>query len=168
MHLISYLVPGATALAGVSVFSPPLQAWFAITPADSPTVSGFLYLTLASLAAGMTVSAVRWALLDTLHTRTGLQIPPLDFSQLGPNVEAFSLLIRIHYEHYQFYANMFVALLIAYSCYRVNLGTMLTMGWLDAAFIALELVFFCTSRDTLRKYYARGHQVLSAPRTRRR
>ena len=164
--LIAYLVPGATALAGFSVYSPPLHAWFAVSSADSPTISGFLYLTLASLAAGMTVSAVRWAVLDTLHARTGLQMPPLDFSRLGPNVEAFNLLIRIHYEHYQFYSNMFVALAIAYVCYRVKLGGLMPMGWPDAAFLALELVFFCTSRDTLRKYYVRGHQVLSAPRTR--
>ena len=121
--LIAYLVPGATTLAGFSLFLPPLQAWFAVTPSDAPTISGFLYLTLASLAMGMTVSAVRWALIDGLHARTGLKIPPLDFSRLGQNVEAFNLLIRIHYEHYQFYSNMFVALAIAYACFRVNLGT---------------------------------------------
>ena len=98
----------------------------------------------------MTVSAVRWAFIDSLHARTGLQIPPLDFSRLGQNVEAFNLLIRIHYEHYQFYANMFVALGFAYLCYRVKLGGMAVWGWADAGFIGLELIFFCTSRDTLR------------------
>ena len=45
------------------------------------------------------------------------------FQALGQNVEAFNLLIRIHDEHYQFYSNMFVALAIAYACFRVNLGT---------------------------------------------
>ena len=56
--LIAYLVPGATVLLGLSPFSPTLRAWLAATPADSPpTIGGFLYLTVASLAVGMTVSA---------------------------------------------------------------------------------------------------------------
>jgi len=63
--LIAYLVPGTIVLLGLSQFSPAVRVWFAATPADAPTVGGFLYLTLASLAAGMTVSALRWALVDT-------------------------------------------------------------------------------------------------------
>jgi len=59
--LIAYLVPGATALWGISLFSPAVRAWFASTPQDVPTISGFLYLTVASLAVGMTVTAIRWA-----------------------------------------------------------------------------------------------------------
>jgi len=43
--LIAYLVPGATALWGISLFSPAVRAWFASTPQDAPTISGFLYLT---------------------------------------------------------------------------------------------------------------------------
>ena len=102
--LIAYLVPGATVLLGASPFFPVFRMWFATTPPDAPTIGGFLYLTLASLGVGMTVSAIRWATVDQIHARTGLRIPRRDFSKLGRNVEAFSLLIRIHYEHYQFYA----------------------------------------------------------------
>src|SRR5882672_4245101 len=93
--LIAYLVPGATALAGLSRFSPTLRTWFATAPADLPTIGGFLYLTIAALTAGMTVSAIRWAVVDTLHSRTGLAMPSMDFSKLGQNVEAYSLLIEI-------------------------------------------------------------------------
>ena len=50
--LIAYLVSGATVLFGFSQFSPTLRTWFAVTPADAPTIGGFLYLTVASLAAG--------------------------------------------------------------------------------------------------------------------
>lgn len=101
--LIAYLVPGMTVLFGLGQFSPTLRGWFAPAPDGPPTVGGFLYLTVASLATGMVVSAVRWAVVDTLHGRTGLR-PLLDFSRLGRNVEAFALLIEIHYRHYQFYA----------------------------------------------------------------
>jgi hypothetical protein len=161
--LIAYLVPRATALLGASQLSPDLQTLFAIGPANAPTIGGFLYLTVASLAAGMTISAVRWALIDTLHHRTGLRFPSLDFSTLGQNVGAFTLLIESHYRHYQFHANMVVATAVAYACYRAQLGN-LEVGLLDAAFITLETVFFVTSRDNLRKYYTRSEQLLMAPR----
>ena len=51
--LIAYLVPGATVLAGVSPFSPTLQGWLAATPVAAPSIGGFLYATVASLAVGM-------------------------------------------------------------------------------------------------------------------
>jgi hypothetical protein len=162
--LIAYLVPGTTVLAGLGFVSPAVRVWFAVAPgATPPTIGGFLYLTIAALTAGMTVSAVRWALVDTLHARTGLPVPPFNFANLGRNVEAFALLIRIHYEHYQFYANMLVATALAYACYRVRIGGILPVGFADLAFVLLEAVFFAMSRDTLRKYYARGRQLLDAP-----
>jgi hypothetical protein len=162
--LIAYLVPGVTVLLGVSEFSPAIQAWFAVTPTDAPTISGFLYLTVASLAVGMTVTAIRWAIVDTLHAVTGLPPPLLDFSQLAGKVDAFNLLIAIHYVHFQFYANMFIATAIAYACYRIHGGTTLPVGWVDGLFVVLELIFFATSRNTLSNYYNRTRQLLSAPR----
>ena len=108
--------------------------------------------------------AVRWAIIDKIHARMGVSIPPRDFSKLGPNVEAFHLLIRIHYEHYQFYANMCVGLAIAYACYRFKLGGMLPLGWLDLGFVLLEVILFAMSRDTLRNYSVRTEQLLNAKR----
>jgi len=116
--------------------------------------------TVASLGVGMTVSAVRWAIIDKLHARTGVPIPPRNFSKLGRNVTAFNLLIRIHYEHYQFYANMVVALAVAYTCYRVRLGGIWPMSWVDIGFVILEAIFYATSRDTLRNYSVRTAQLL--------
>jgi len=159
--LVAYLVPGATVLLGASLFSPTLQGWFAAGPADQPTIGGFLYLTVTSLAVGMTVNAVRWATIDQLHVRTGLPIPRLDFSKLGPNVEAINLLNRIHYEHYQFHSNMFVATAIAYVCFRMAPTTILPVGWPDIGFLSVETVFLATSRDTWRRFYSRAAQVLA-------
>jgi hypothetical protein len=159
--LIAYLVPGATVLAGLSNFSPTLKGWFAVGPSESPSIGGFLFLTVAAIAVGMTVSAIRWATVDTLHEWTGLAIPSLNFSLLGTNVDAFVLLIEIHYRHYQFYANMLVASVIAYGCYRFSFGGDFSLRWIDFAFVGLEAVFFATSRDTLSKYYARSQQLLT-------
>lgn len=160
--LIAYLVPGATALWGLSQFFPPIQAWFAATPANAATIGGFLYLTVASLAIGMTVTALRWTLIDTLHAMTGLRPPKLDFSRLHGRVDAFNLLIEIHYRHYQYYANMFVATAIAYICYRIKIDAKLQFGWMDLWIVVMETVFFMTSRDTLRKYHQRTQQLLAA------
>lgn len=40
------------------------------------------------------------------------------------------------------------------------------MGLPDAGFIALEVIFLAASRDTLRRYYIRGEQLLSDPKRR--
>jgi hypothetical protein len=136
-----------------------LQGWLATAPDVSPTVGGFLYVTVASLTVGMTLSALRWFLVDTTHSLTGLPPPILDFAKLGEYVEAYALLIEIHYRHYQFYANMLIAAAVAYVSYRVRIGGRI-VGWVDIGVFVLEAVFFATSRDTLRKYYARSQELL--------
>lgn len=159
--LIAYLVPGAIALLGLSEFSPLLRSWFASTSATPPTLGGFLYLTVASLAMGMTVSALRWAVIDPLHRLTGVKFRTLDFSVLGDRFEAYNLLIKIHYEHYQFYSNGQVAIVVAYVCHRVAMGAHQRFGVFDMAVITIEVLFFFASRDTLRKYFLRASQLLS-------
>jgi hypothetical protein len=159
--LIAYLVPGATALWGLSSFSPSLRAWFASTPSDAPTISGFLYLTVASLAVGMTVTAIRWACVDLVHATTGLAAPDLNFSRLPGKVDAYRLLIEIHYVHYQYYSNMCVATAITWICHRIRIQPPCRISWADASFLLVEAVFFLTSRDTLRKYHQRTGQLLS-------
>lgn len=158
--LVAYLVPGATVLLGFSQFSATLRGWFGAASDHAPTIGGFLYLTVASLAVHMTVSALRWALVDRLNTRTGLRAPALDFSRLGPNVEGLRLLIHIHYNHYLFYSNMLVGASIAYLAYRTALGWTARWGVRDAGIAALLVLLFLTSRDTLRKYYVRSEQLL--------
>jgi hypothetical protein len=66
-----------------------------------------------------------------------------------------------YYKPYLYYSNMGVALALAYAGYRATLGGIWPLGWPDLAFVALEAVFFVTSRDTLRKYYTRSQQLLS-------
>jgi len=75
-------------------------------------------------------------------------------------VEEYRLLIEIHYRHYQFYANMFVAVLIAVVGYHIHVGWR-TFGLADLATVILEPIFFFTSRDTLQKYYSRTVQLFT-------
>ena len=68
--LIAYLVPGETALWGVSVFWQPMRERFA-ERLRFPTIGGFLCLSLLSLGTGMTATAIRWAVVATLQGITG-------------------------------------------------------------------------------------------------
>ncbi|MCA9073719.1 MAG: hypothetical protein KDA93_01710 [Planctomycetaceae bacterium] len=155
--LIAYVLPGFTLLWGASHHSITLQTWLGQTSSDLPTVGGFLYVTLGSVAAGMTASTVRWLLIDTLHHWTGLRQPAWDFSQLADRVLAFDTLIEIHYRFYQWHANMIVALL---SCFMLRWTAVGINAEEVTTVILLCGLFFIGSRDTLRKYYARVAGVL--------
>jgi hypothetical protein len=159
--LVAYLVPGATALWGMSEFSPEVRSLFAISASDAPTIGGFLYLTLLSLGIGMTVTAIRWVIVDSLHRITGLKPPILNFAHLHERTDAFALLIEIHYRHYQFYSNMFIATAIVYLCYGLKSESLLPFGAWTILLFVLEAIFLVTSRDTLSKYFIRSQQLLS-------
>ena len=109
----------------------------------------------------MTVTAIRWACVDLVHAATGLTAPDLDFSQLPGKVDAYNLLIEIHYRHYQFYSNMFVATAITWICYRISIRPLRQLSWIEPGFLMIEAIFFLTSRDTLRRYHFRTQQLLS-------
>ncbi len=161
--VIAYLVPGFIAVVVIGGLVPTIQPWLAIVPDGQPTVGGFLFVMLASVAAGMLVSSIRWLLIDTVHHRTGIGPPRWDFSRLQSNLAAYNLLVEFHYRYYQFNANTLVAVALAYLV-RLSGGCRWCggAGWMDFGFVIVEAVLFATSRDTLRKYYARVSQVLAA------
>ena len=101
--LIAFLLPGFAVLWGVSYFSPTVHFWLS-GAGTTPTVGGIMFVTLASIAAGVTISTARWAVLDTIHHWTGLPQPDWDFSRLEERVAAYSVLNDIHYKFYQFYS----------------------------------------------------------------
>ena len=170
--VISYLLPGLVALWGVSYFSPTLQTWLGSRPSDSPTVAGFLYVTLAALGAGMTVSTIRWMVLDTIHHFTGIRRPDFDYARLEENIHAFDLLVRHHYDYYKFNANSLVAVTFTYLAHRTATGFWTKpMNWTEALVFLLGLVLFVVSRDNLKNYYRRvqmslGSRVQEPPGTR--
>ncbi len=157
--LIAYVLPGFTVLWGIGHVFPTIQAGLGASSTDAPTIGGFLYGTLAAVGAGMTVSTLRWLVIDAIHHGTGLRQPRWDFARLQQNVTAFDTLIEIHYRYYQFYANMLVAVVIAAALRWSEKG----MAWIELLPVAaLVSLFFVGSRDTLRKYYSRVAGVLSS------
>ena len=161
--IIAYLLPGFVALWGVSDFSPTVASWIVASQEGSPTVAGFMYVTLASLAAGVTVSAVRWAVIDQLHHATGVKPPAWTFAHLEGKLQGYVTLVENHYKFYQFYANMVVALVFSGAANLLSSPSSPPLRPGTAvAFLALEAVLLAGSRDALRKYYSRTQQLLNS------
>lgn len=154
--LIAYVLPGFTALQGFPLIAPTPSPWGAVASDPNPSLTTFLSGTVMALAAGLTVSAVRWLVIDSLHHGTGLGRPAYDFARLEKNVSAFEYVVQNHYRYYKFYANMVVALVWAYATRDYALG------WRGLLYFPLAALFFAASRDTLRKCYERTWQLLPA------
>lgn len=160
--IVAYLVPGFVVLWGAAYHSPTIRSWLLASPQQAPTVGGLVYATLASLAAGMIVSAFRWALIDTVHHRTGIRMPAWDFSLLHEKLDAYQLLVEFHYRYYQFFANILIASVFSYLAYRcAPEGSQAPWTALDIGFAVVCVVLFFTSRDALQKYYRRAGELLS-------
>ena len=154
--VIAYVPPGFPAPQALRLLSPPAIAWGAGED-PNPQLSAFLSSTVMALAAGLTVSTVRWFVIDRLHHLTGLRPPRRDFSKLDGNVGAYEFLGLIHYRYYKFYANMVVALIWDYAVRGY------AHGWHGALGVPIVVLFFFASRDSLGKYYQRTGELLGEP-----
>jgi hypothetical protein len=163
--LIAYLIPGFITLWGLSFSSESVRTWLVGGAAGGPSVGSALYVLIASVACGMTASAFRWALIDSLHHRTGLTKPVLNEARLAETLEAFDYLVEHHYRYYQFYGNTLVATVVAYAAWRHSAAAAgVGVGTLEAGLLLVILVFAFGSRDALSKYYAGGSLLLGTVR----
>ncbi len=158
---IAYLLPGFTSLWGLAALSPTIRTWLGTPSAEAPSLGGFLYVTIASLTAGLILSTLRWLVLDWIHNSTGLKTPKRDFSRLQEQGSAFSILVSDLYRYYQFYGNMMFAVAFTYGVWRLYGQPPFGSLWTDVLAVLLELLLLAGSRDTLRNYYERSRQVLA-------
>ena len=161
--LIAYLIPGFLIVLSMEEYSPLIASWLGGSIANAPTVGGFLFITLAAVAAGMTASAVRWLLLDTLHHHTGIKRPEWNFASLPKNLAAFESTVDNHYRYYQAYANLLVAIMVAvllHPHFPSEFGYSPAIGY--SIVLLLALLLFAASRDAMQKYYARTCAILNS------
>lgn len=158
--VIAYLLPGLILLNGVGDLWPSFSPWLSSNPEAMSSVGGFLHLALASLAAGLVISAIRWAAIDSIHHVTGLSMPQMDFSELQEKLDAFQLAVEHYYRYYQFYSNTLVAVLVVgvVSHWQAGAWKLATYGIV----FGLEAVLFFASRDSLGRYYSRTKVLLGA------
>lgn len=162
--LIAYVIPGIVVLRGLGEVLAPFGLKLPASQGSADgaaamatiTVGGFLNETVLALAVGMTVSTVRWVIVDTAHHYTGIRRPVWDDSKLQTNLDAFDALVENHYRYYQFCSNMFVGLFVVYAA-RLPQG----FG-INLLFIGLLTIFFAASRDALTKYYRRATLLLDS------
>lgn len=162
--IIAFWLPGFLLLWGLSYTSDQVAVWLVKSSAtDAPTVGGFLYAALASLALGLLISAIRWLIIDHfLFWFTCLQRPTLDFSHLKDKdaFAAFNGIVENHYRYYQYYANTLVAIVAAFIFYaRSEKGPPTGEMWIIGAVIGLALLL--AARDCLKNYYVRAKEILS-------
>lgn len=156
--LIAYVLPGSIVVAGLSWHWPLLATWLHAEPSSEPSLGGFLYAGMAALTAGLITSAIRWAVIDSLHHYTGLSAPNFDFTRLPDRLESFSLAVEHYYRYYQFYANTLIAQAIFTVCY-LSAGGSISFR-LAAVGLSVGAVLFVASRDSLRRYYTRVSLLL--------
>jgi len=155
--LIAYLLPGFASLALWGSGLPVIRAWLSYQPDAAPTVGGFLYVTLASLAMGLVLSTLRWAAVDPFHHRTGVRPPRWDYAQSGGNVEAYLTTVDLHYRYYQFYGSSAIVLLLAAATSPPGLAALgLASPGGRVLLAAVAVLFLVGSRDALEKYYRRA------------
>lgn len=114
--IIAFWLPGFVLLWGLSISNTEVAQW--LRACTTPSVGGFLYASLASLALGLLISAVRWLVVDWFLSRV-TTLPEIDFSKLN-NKETFAVFLGIvenHYRYYQYYSNTFVAVIVAFAAY---------------------------------------------------
>jgi hypothetical protein len=164
-YLIAYVLPGFVVLWGLRPLSPTIHEWMATSPAFPAGIESIVFVGLASVAAGMTVSALRWLVIDTLLAWTGVRRPTWNYATLGDRLAAFEALVDAHFRYYQFYANTAVAaglaFAVALATHSLPAGN-LAVWW--GVFLAVESLFLVTSRDNLRNYYRRASRLLGERR----
>lgn len=160
--LIAFLLPGFVTLWGIGQFDGTIHSWFTGSPEQSPSVGGFLYVTLGAVATGLFVSTIRWLVIDRIHRRTGIVEPQWDFAALNRNLPTFEILVASHYRFYQAYANMVVAVVLAFVAATITTAEIRAhlFGYM-AGLIVVETVLWLGSRDTLRKYYRRAEVLMT-------
>jgi hypothetical protein len=127
---------------------------------DAPLIGSFLFATIASLALGLLVSAVRMAIFDSfLYYVTRLKKPRINSSKLKnkDTLAAWSAIIEGHYRYYQYYANYVVAIAAAFGSYLVVKGqpALLISGLVAATLFILGWV----ARQELRSFNERAEDI---------
>src|SRR5262249_43132958 len=116
--MIAFVAPGFVALSAAAYRFDLVWRWLGDSEDKQQGVGIVLLVLLASLSAGLLVSGARALLLDSLLTAHwnpwSVKTSSLDWGKLDSHSLTVLVLVRDNfYRYYQFYGNMFVALLVA-------------------------------------------------------
>jgi hypothetical protein len=159
--LIAYLIPGFVCVLGASAFVPALQDWLALNPSKGGEHAQLSYVLLLSLAIGMMLHVLRWAVVDSLHARTGVKRPNWNDGALSQHLPAYEALVELCYGYYEFCANTALAIMASYAPLRFAGRFPSELGAKSDVLVGvLVIVLLAGSRNTLQNYYRRVNQLL--------
>lgn len=153
---IAFALPGLAVLVGAATVTPVIAAWFGAASA-SPSVVGFLFVLLAALSLGMTVTSLRWWIFERARLGSyrliAIDQTPIDERQRRACASAYDDIRFSHYYHYLACANMAVAIPIAVLVW--GLGS--NPSWPRFASVglmagAVTVVLGASARDALARY----------------
>lgn len=159
--IIAFILPGFLFLFGTVWLVTYASAELVSQLGPVLQVGGFLFVLLAATACGMILSAIRWAILDTLHYLTGLRSPAFDFGKLEGRSSSFMLVVENNYRYYLFYGNSLIALVGLFVVAWLE-GVPLATRWLTML-LSLMVVLLLASRDSLKRFYIRTSQIIGIP-----
>ena len=162
--IIAYLIPGFLGLIEVSQHIPMLNN-IIFNTGGSPkqnnisSPSSILFILLLSLAIGIIINALAWAFVRPLVELTGVKRPSeLDYKDLkNENIKIYNLVIENNFRYYQFYANVFVAvILLSQSWFVFPFFNYLIRNF---SFFIVAIVLFLAARDSLSRAYFRMYTL---------
>jgi hypothetical protein len=158
--IIAFWLPGSILLWGLSYSNADIATWLAKSSGETPSIGGFLYATIASLALGLIISAVRWLTIDTL-LRCVTHLPAIDFSKLKDKdiFVLFQGIVDNHYRYYQYYSNTLVAVALAFAAYVTYAADHRAPLTVWIAVVVITIILLLASRDALRKYHDRAAAI---------
>lgn len=148
--IIAFIAPGFIGLVAASYHLPIAHAWITLATDKDQTVGVFFFVLLASLTIGVILGGVRRIAIDPLFRKGFRRIPAIprpeyDFAKLAVSgkLEAFEAIVENYYKYYQFYSNMFVAVIVLWVAHALSEGPSWPIGY--HATLALLLVGLVTS-----------------------
>ena len=164
--VIAFWLPGFLFLWGLSYSVADVGQWFANSrTSDMPTVGGFLYVTLASLACGLVISAFRGTIFDNLlYWLHCLDRPDINYSALRTKdtLVAFQSAIENHYRYYQYYSHSLIAVVAAFVYHLVVEKSIQPLS-LSVTIAAVSLVLLFASRNELKRFNERANRITHDP-----
>lgn len=156
--LIAFVLPGFLFLVGLVELADQFSIDLPPQLVGSQQLGDFLYFLLASTAAGVGLSGLRWVIVDRLLHATGLEPPALNFQKLEAKHASFMLVVENNYRFYLFYSNCLVALLLLGGIAPAHGARPSVLSWL--VYVLLVLTLGLASRDSLGRFYARSRQIM--------
>jgi len=161
-QVIAFLLPGLIALKAVAYFSPVVTCWFTSCQTSRSPIGSALLLLVGSLAAGVTVSAARWAAIDCYCLRR-YKRDDIDYSKVDEHRTAFLTIIEGRYRFYQFHSNTLIAVAVLLVARLLHSWSSAWRGDRLVVTIALLVaipLLFAASRDGFRRMYRELHAML--------